>query len=100
MNSDLYFDEIGSWPAFSSTQPLRLLDLLVLLLASMFCSASRLRLAPEVLVGLAQLLLLRAQLLGQGLGLLEQVLGQRVGLDGVEDEADALRELSRGTSGG
>jgi hypothetical protein len=58
----------------------------------MFCSASSWP-AAEILVGLAQLLLLGAELLGLGLGLLEQVLGERVGLDRVEDEADALGEL-------
>jgi hypothetical protein len=92
MNSDLYFDEIASWPAFSSTSCLD-------------CSTSRSFAPPLVLLGEqaglpaevrvrhGQLGLLRAELLRQGLGLLEQVLGQGVGLDGVEDEADALGQL-------
>ena len=100
MNSDLYFDETASWPAFSSTRRLDCSTSWFFCSASMFCSASSAGLPAEVLVRLAQLLLLRAELLGLRLGLLEQVLGERVGLDRVEDEADALGELSRGTPGG
>ena len=74
-------------------QPLGLLDLLVLLLRLDVLLGEQPGLPAEVLVGLAQLLLLRPQLLGLRLGLLEQVLGEGVGLDGVEDEADALGEL-------
>ena len=93
MNSDLYFDETASWPAFSSTRRLDCSTSWFFCSASMFCSASSAGLPAEVLVGLAQLLLLRAQLLGLRLGLLEQVLGEGVGLDRVEHEADALGEL-------
>jgi hypothetical protein len=59
----------------------------------MFCSARRLAWRPEVLVRRPQLLLLRAELLGEGLRLLQQVVGEHVGLDRVEDEADALGDL-------
>ncbi len=60
-------------------QALRLFDLLVL--------------ALEVGVRLVQLLLARLQLLRLRLGLLEQLLGDRVGLHGVQDQANALGEL-------
>ena len=76
-------------------EALGLLDLLVLLLRLDVLLGEQPGLPSEVLVGLAQLLLLRAELLGQRLGLLEQVLGEGVGLDRAEDEADALGERSR-----
>ena len=53
----------------------------------------RLGLLLEALVGLGQLLLLGAQLLGERLRLLEQLLGAHVGGDGVEHDADRLGEL-------
>ena len=47
----------------------------------------------QALVGLLQLLLLRLQLGGQQLRLLEQALGPHVGGDGVEHDADGLGQL-------
>ena len=76
MNSDLYFDETASWPAFSSTRRLDCSTSWFLLLGLDVLLGEQRGLAPEVLVGLAQLLLLRAELLGLRLGLLEQVLGE------------------------
>ena len=90
MNSDLYFDETASWPAFSSTRRLDSSTSWFFCSASMFCSASSLAWRSQVLVGLAQLFLLRAELFGQRLGLLEQRLGERAAFDRAEDEADAL----------
>ena len=58
MNSDLYFDETASWPAFSSTRRLDSSTSWFFCSASMFCSARSCGLALEVLVGVAQLLLL------------------------------------------
>ncbi len=93
MNSDLYFEETRQLAGLLLDEPLGLLDLLVLLLGLDVPLGEQARLPAEVLVGLAQLLLLRAELLGLRLGLLEQVLGEGVGFDGVEDEADALGQL-------
>ena len=93
MNSDLYFDETASWPAFSSTSRFDSSTSWFLLLGLDVLLGEQAGLAPEVLVRLAQLFLLRAQLLGLRLRLLEQVLGERVGFDRVEHEADALGEL-------
>ena len=59
-------------------QALGLLDLVVLVLGLDVLLGEQRGLPAEVLVGLAQLLLLGAQLLGLGLRLLEQVLGERV----------------------
>ena len=70
MNSDLYFDETASCPAFSSTSRFDSLDLLVLVLGLDVLLGEQPRLAAEVLVGLAQLLLLRAELFGLRLRLL------------------------------
>ncbi len=78
MNSDLYFDETASWLTFSSTRRLDSFDLLVLLLRHDVLLGEQPCLPAEVLVGLAQLFLLRAELFGLGLGLLEQGLGERV----------------------
>src|ERR1700681_576683 len=47
----------------------------------------------ELLVGLLQLVLLRLQLDGERLRLLEELLGAHVGGDRVEHDADRLREL-------
>ena len=69
------------------------LDLLVLALDLDVLLGEAARLLAEVLVGAAQLLLARLQLLCLGLGLLEQVLGEGVGLDRVEHQPDALGEL-------
>ena len=82
----------ASCSAFSSTR--RLASSTSWYLPSTSCSCRRA--APpvgEVLVGLVQLLLTGLQLLRLGLRLLEQLLGDRVGLDRVQDQADALGEL-------
>ncbi len=81
-------------------EQLRLLDLFVLLLRFDVAFGEQARLALEVFVRLAQLLLLRTQLLGLRLRLAQQVLGERVRFDGVHVEADALRAAARGTPGG
>ncbi len=47
----------------------------------------------QLLVGVLQLFLAGLKLLGQRLGLLEQVLRPHVGLDRIEHDADRLREL-------
>ena len=47
----------------------------------------------QLLVGALQLVLLALQLGGEGLRLLQQILGAAVRLDRVEHDADALREL-------
>ena len=47
----------------------------------------------QLLVGLLQFLLLALQFLGQRLRLLEQIFRARVGLDGVEHDADRFRQL-------
>ena len=91
-NSDLYFEVSASSVAFSSS-------------ARRACSISwffapprrslgqLLRLLLELLVGLLQLALLRLQLGGQLLGLLQQALGLHRRLDAVEHDADAGGEL-------
>ena len=50
----------------------------------------QLRLFLQLLVGLLQLFLLALQLLRHVLRLLQQCFGARIGLDGVEDDADAF----------
>ena len=92
-NSDLYFEVSASCLAFSSsacracsTSRVLALDLDVLL-------GQQLGLLLELLVGVLQFLLLELQLVGQRLRLLQQVLRARVGLDRVQDDADALGEL-------
>ena len=47
----------------------------------------------QLLVGLLQLLLLALELLGQRLGLLEEVLSAHVGFNGIEHDADAFGQL-------
>ena len=71
----------------------RLLDLLVLALDFLVLVREQPRLFLELLVGLLQLLLPALQLLRERLRLREQVLGPRVGLDRVDDDADALGQL-------
>ena len=90
MNSDLYFEETASWLTFSSIRRLGGLDLEVLLLRHEVLLREQPGLTGKVLVRPAQLLLLGAQLLGLGLGLLQQRLGEHSGLDRVQDDADAL----------
>ena len=70
-----------------------LLDLLVLALDVDVALRQERRLLLELLVGLPQLLLLGLELAGEGLRLLQQVLGARVALDGLEHDADRLRQL-------
>ena len=60
---------------------------------STFCSASCCAFCAELLVGLLQLLLLRLQLGGELLRLLQQALGLHRRLDAVEHDADAGGEL-------
>ena len=73
-------------PRLLHHQALRLLDLDVLALRLDVLLGEQLGLPAEILVRLAQLLLL-------GLRLLQEVLGEGVGFDGVQDQADALRKL-------
>ena len=80
-NSDLYFDVSASSVAFSSTRAARLLDFLVLALDFDVAFGELLRLLFELLVGLLQFLLLRLQLAGELLRLLEQALGLHRRLD-------------------
>jgi len=47
MNSDLYFDETASWPAFSSTRRFDCSTWRFFCSASMFCSASNLACRPR-----------------------------------------------------
>ena len=70
-----------------------LLQLLLLLLQELLGGLERVRLLLEPGVGLLELLLLVRQLLGQRLGALQELLGAHVGLDRVQDDADALGEL-------
>ncbi len=71
----------------------RLLDFLVLPLDFGVLLGQLLRLLRELLVGLLQLLLLRLQLAGELLRLLQQPLGLHRRFDAVQDDADAGREL-------
>src|SRR6266545_4040494 len=59
----------------------------------LFRFAQRERLLFESFVGLLQLVLLALQLGGELLRLDQEPLGPRVGLDGVDDDADALGQL-------
>ena len=70
-----------------------LLDLLVLALDLGVLLGELLRLLRQLLVGLLQLLLLRLQLGGELLRLLEQALGLHRRLDAVEHDADAGGQL-------
>ena len=74
-------------------EPLRLLDLLVLRLDLAVLLGQERGLLGEILVGLRQLLLARLELLGLRLRLLEEPLRHRRGVDRVQHEADALRQL-------
>ena len=64
--------------------------------------------AREVIIGLPELFSLLSEHFGLGLSLLEQVLGEGVGIDGIEDEPDAFGEpveeglidLAEGREGG
>ena len=71
----------------------RLLDFLVLALDFDVLFGELLRLRGQLLVGLLQLGLPRLQLHRQLLRLLQQVLGPHRRLDGVQHDADRLREL-------
>ena len=71
----------------------RLLDFLVLALDFGVLFGELLRLLRQLLVGLLQLLLLRLQLGGELLRLLQQAFGLHRGLDGVEHDADAGGQL-------
>ena len=74
-------------------RPARLVDLLVLALDLGVLRGELLRLLAELLVGLLQLLLLRLQLGGELLRLLEQPLGAHRRLDRVQHDADRAGEL-------
>jgi hypothetical protein len=76
----------------------RLLDLLVLALDLLVLVREQPRLLLQLLVGLLQLLLAALQLLGERLRLRQQVLGARVRLDRVDDDADRLGQLARNAS--
>src|SRR5262249_30750841 len=71
----------------------RLFDLLVLSLHLDVLIGEQTRLLLQLLIRLAQLFLLRLQLPGQRLRLLEQVLGERVRLERVQDDPDRFGEL-------
>ena len=92
-NSDLYLDVSASCSAFSSSAWRACSTSWFLRSTSWFWCASSRALSPQLLVGLLQLLLARAEFLGQRLRLLEQVLGARVRLDGVDHDADRLGQL-------
>ena len=100
MNSDLYFDETASWPAFSSTRRLDCSTSWFFCSASMFCSASSLAWRPRSSLDSRSSSCCERSSSAWDWDCFEQVLGEGVGLDRVEHEADALRELSRGTPGG
>ena len=74
-------------------EALGLFDLFVLLFRLVVAVGEQTGLAFEVFVRFAELLLLRTELFGLRLRLAQQVLGERVGLDGVHDQADALGQL-------
>ena len=74
-------------------RPPRLLDLVVLALDLDVLLRQLLRLERQLFVGLLQLGLPRLQLQRQLLRLLQQVLGAHRGFDGVEHDADRLRQL-------
>ena len=71
----------------------RLLDLGVLALHLDVLFGQQLGLLFELLVGELQFLLLELELVRQRLRLLQQIFRARVGLDGVQHDADALGEL-------
>ena len=75
-----------------------LLDFLVLALDFDVLLGELLRLLLELLVGLLQLPLLRLQLAGELLRLLQQAFGLHRRFDRVEHDADASRSAARGTS--
>ena len=89
----MYLEVSASSLAFSSSARARLLDLLVLALDLGVLLGELLGLLRQLLVGLLQLLLLRLQLGGELLRLLEQAFGLHRGLDAVEHDADAGGEL-------
>jgi hypothetical protein len=92
-NSDLYLEVSASCLAFLLQRLASLLHLLVLALDLVVLVGQQPGLLLQLLVGLLELLLLALQFLGQRLGLLEQVLGPHVGLDGIDHDADRLRQL-------
>ena len=69
------------------------LQLVLLLAQQLLGLLQRAGLLLQPLVGLGERLLLRLQALGEGLALLEQLLGPHIGGDRVEHDADALGEL-------
>ena len=70
-----------------------LLQLVLLVPEQVLRFLQRAGLLLQPLVGLGQRLLLGLEALGERLRLLEQLLGPHVGFDGVEHDADALRQL-------
>ena len=80
-NSDLYFEVSASSVGLLFERAARLLDLLVLALDLGVLLGELLRLLRELLVGLLQLALLRLQLGGELLRLLEQTFGLHRRLD-------------------
>ena len=92
-NSDLYFEVSASSRGLVLERTTRLLDLLVLALYLGVLLGELLRLLPELLVGLLQLLLLGLELAGELLRLLQQPFGLHRRLDAVEHDADAGGEL-------
>ena len=93
MNSDLYFDETASWPAFSSTRRLDSSTSWFFCSASMFCSASSLAWRSRSSLDSRSSSCCERSSSACDWDCFEQVLGEGVGFDGVENEADALREL-------
>ena len=92
-NSDLYFEVSASSAALSSSARRACSISWFLRSTSTFCSASCCAFCAELLVGLLQFLLLRLQLAGELLRLLQQPFGLHRRLDAVEHDADARGQL-------
>ena len=89
----MYFEVSASSLAFSSTARARLLDFLVLAFHFHVLFGELLGFLRQLLVGLLQFGLLRLQLGGQLLRLLQQAFGLHRGLNAVEHDADAGSQL-------
>ena len=92
-NSDLYFEVSASSAAFSSSARRACSTSLFLRSTSTFCSASCLAFDASSSLVCCSSRLPRLQLDGELLRLLQQVLGPHRRFDGVEHDADRLREL-------
>ena len=92
-NSDLYLEVSASSLAFSSSARAGLLDFLVLALHFGILFRKLLGFLGKLFVLLLQFLLLALQLRGELLGLLQQAFRLHGGLDAVQHDADAGRQL-------